>query len=160
MVSRAIPSYFFLNDKLHNFIRVVKSDNSVVAWCYQDEARLWLPRPLVRQTYKKAYTISQAAKLINTSGRVIRELIEKELVKRPEKAYDLSDYRPLSSYINEDDMIALRQAAWDVLPKNRFGEPHNDEMTNEDELIHRMKLGDDREFQRKDDGSLSRIYKA
>ncbi|QLF83326.1 helix-turn-helix DNA-binding domain protein [Rhodococcus phage NiceHouse] len=156
-----IPSFFFLNDKLHKFIKVVRSDNSVVAWCYQDEARLWLPRSLVRQTYKKAYTVPQAARLINCKKNTVYSLIDKGLVKRPEKSYDISNnsYRPLISYINEDDMLELRQAAWDVLPKNRFGEPYNDVMANEDELIHRMKLGDDREFKRTGD-NISPVYKA
>lgn len=156
-----IPNYFFLNDKLHKYIKVVRSDNSVVAWCYQDETRLWLPRPLVRQTFKKAYTINQAAKLINIKKPVILELIDKGLVKRPEKSYDISNnsYRPLISFINEDDMLELRQAAWDQLPKNRFGEPYNDTMANQDELVHRMKLGDDREFRKKGD-EVVKVYKA
>lgn len=161
-MSGSMPKYFFLNGKLHKYIRTVMSDNSIVAWCYQDEERLWLPRMHTRRMYKKAYTISQAARLINTTTRVINELIDQGMVKRPERAYDTgkSTFKPLASYINEDDMLALRQAAWDMLPKNKFGEPYTDEMVNEDELIHRMQLGDDREFQRGDDGEIERVYKA
>lgn len=162
MTSGTMPKYFFLNGKLHKYIRTVMSDNSIVAWCYQDEQRLWLPRVHTRKMYKKAYTITQAAKLINVSAARIKEIIDKGLVSRPERAYDIgkSTFKPLSYYINEDDMVSLRQAAWDVLPKNRFGEPKDDTMVNEDELLHRMQLGDDREFRRGEDGGFERVYKA
>ena len=160
MKSRAIPNYFFLNGDLHKFIKVVKSDNSVVAWNYPEESRQWYPRPEVRRFFKKAYTISDAARLMNIKNQVIYELIDKGLVKPPSRTYDLGSYRPLRQYINEDDMLEYRQAAWDQLPKNRFGEPYDDTMVNAEELLARMEQTDDRDYGDDGDGGLQRIYRA
>ena len=156
---RTIPRYFYLNGELHKYIKTIKSDNSVVAWSYRQEKRLWYPRYLVRQEFRRAFTITEAARLIRISSGKINQLIVKGLFPAPERTYDLATYRPMRAYINEDDMLTLRQAAWDVLPKNRFGEPHDDSMANEDELLHLIKLTDDREFIETDDG-FQQVYQA
>lgn len=155
-----LPGFFFLNGELHKYIKVVKSDNSVVAWNYRQESRLWIPRGLVRSHHKKAFTYGQAAKVMNVKKATLTELVDRGMVKAPSKSYDLSDYRPLVSYFSEEDMLDLRQAAWDTLPKNRFGEPYKDTMASEPELIHRMKVLDDREFRYDEDTGLELIYKA
>lgn len=161
MASRAIPRYFFLNDNLHMFIRVVETRNDVVAWNYPEEKRTSYPRLLVRKHYKRAFTIVDAAKLMKIKPRVINELLAKGLVKSPARIYDLSDYRPGRRYFHEDDMLELRQAAYDQLPKDRFGDPHDDSMVSEDLLLHRIATGDPREFYYdEDEDSLEQIYKA
>ena len=160
MESRAFPAYFFLDDQLHKYIKTVLSDDSVVAWNYPEESRVWLPRKYARREFKKAFSIAQAAKLMNIKPGRIRELIDRNHVNVPARTYDLSSYAPGKVYFSEDDMLDLRQAAWDVLPKNRFGEPYNDTMTNETELIHRMSLLDDREFRYDEEDGLQQIYRA
>ena len=82
------------------------------------------------------------------------------MFKLPEQSYDLGDYRPLKEYISEEDMLDLRQIVWDTLPKNRFGEPYDDRMANELELVQLMKQEDDRQFTIYDDGELIQIYPA
>lgn len=144
--SRAIPDYFFLNGMLHEKIKIVQSDDAVIAWCFQEEKRKSYPRPEVRQLYKKAYTIPAAARLMNVSRGKIREVFDKGLATMPEWSYNRTNYQRRQRYINEDHMLELRQTLWDLLPKNRFGEPHNDTMTNEKDLLHAMLLGDSREF--------------
>jgi len=160
MVNRPIPSMFYLDDKLMMKIRVIVSDNSVVAWSYQDEDRLWLNRDEVRRKYKKAYTISAAANLINISPITIKEIIKKNLLSNmPESSYDRKTYMPKKVYINEEHMQELRQVAWEQLQKNRYGEPHNDTITSAKQLDHLMKLGDDREFIKLDDDQVVRIFR-
>ncbi len=144
--SRAIPDYFFLNGDLHRKIKIVQSDDAVITWHYKMEDRGSYPRSLVRQMYKKAYTIPAAARLMNVSNGKIREVIQRGLIPSPEYSYNIENYQRLKAYINEDNMLEIRQTLWDLLPKNRFGEPYNDTMTNEKDLLHAMKLGDDREF--------------
>lgn len=145
-MNNIIPNYFFIDNKLHMKIKVVRSDDAVVAFCYEDESRPWLNRTMVRKYYKKAYTLSQAARLMNVKRGTLDELIKKKLVPMPKKSYDLANYQPLRSYISEQDMLDYRQAAWDQLPKNRFGEPYRDTMLSEVELIHAMSKNDDRDF--------------
>lgn len=160
-VNRPIPTFFFLNGNLHRRIRVIASDDSVVAWDYANETRKPYPRSEVRRLYKKAFTIPQAAKLINVSPARVRAVYKNQLCTPPQWTYDLANYRRLKAYISEDDMLELRQTLWDLLPKNRFGEPSDDSMTNEKDLIHAMMLGDDREFVVINDGEdFIRIFKA
>lgn len=151
---------FYLDDMLHEKISVIISDNAVTAWCYQDESRKWYNRDEVRRKFKKAYTISAAAKLINMPSKNIKEIIKKGLLTNmPESSYDRKTYMPQKTYINEDHMQELRQVAWEILPKNRFGEPYNDTMTSAKQLDHLMKLGDDREYIRLDDDQVLRIFR-
>lgn len=161
-MSNPVPTYFFYQGKLHRFIKTIKSDNSIVAWCYQDEERQWINIQSARKHHEKAYTIRQAAVLIGCSTARIRELIKKKMVKAPEKSYDYQNgtYDPLKDYISAGDMLDLRQAVWDALPKNRYGEPYKDTMSSALELEHRMQMGDDREFIISDDGDVIKIYKA
>lgn len=158
----SIPTMFFHDQKLHRRIKIVRSDNSLVAWCYADEERVWLPLPYIRDYYKNAYTISRAAALINCTPGRIKEIIDKGLFPEPERAYNFTDgsYNPLQKYVNEEDMLVLRQTVWDTLPKNRFGEPYNDSITSEIELEHKLRLQDSREYFVRDDGSVIKIYKA
>jgi hypothetical protein len=161
MNNRPIPKFFFLNGDLHQRIRILNSDDSVIAWDYTAEARKPYPRPEVRKFYKKAYTIPAAAKLINVSSARVKEVFAKGLCTLPQWSYDLSNYRKIRPYISEEDMLELRQTLYDLLPKNRFGEPHDDSITNEKDLIHLMLLGDDREFIIHDDGEdFIRIFRA
>lgn len=153
---------FFYEGKLHRKRKIVRSAQSLVAWCYQDQEYVWLPLGLVRRTFKYAYTIPQAAKLIGIANSRVKELIKAGLVKQPEKSYDYLNgtYAPSKDYISQSDMLDLRQAAWDKLRKNRFGEPYDDTMISEIELEHRMNLGDTREFSVDEDGAIIKIYQA
>ena len=151
---------FYLNGKLHKKLKIVRSDDAVVAWCYEDAERNWYSRRDVRQTFKKAYTVPAAANLMRVASQRIREIYKNKLLPMPEFAYDLSSFKPLKSYISEDDMIDLRQAVWDTLPKNRFGEPHNDTMVSEPELVSLMSSMDDRNFIIGNEGEVIQIFKA
>lgn len=153
-----IPDHFFLNGDLHKKIQIVKSDDTVIAWSYRDQKIKHYPLTETRRLYKKAYRIGQAATLMNVRPNVLRSIFKQGLAKMPAKSYDLN-YREGSSYISEEDMVELRQIAWDLLPKNKYGAPYNDTMVSEKELIHRMNLGDSREYVI-EDGDIIKIFKA
>lgn len=157
-----VPSMFFYNENLHRKEQIVRSASSVVAWCYKDQELVWIPTTHVIKYHKKAYTVDQAANIIGISSGRIYNLIKAGLVNEPERAYDYDrgTYAPQSRYFSEDELIALRQAAWDVLPKNRFGIPHDDTMISEDTLRHKIQSGDTRDFIVNDDGETVRIYRA
>lgn len=160
MESKAIPNMFYLDGKLHKKLSVNIADDNVFAWSYQEEKRKQYSRSHVRQVFKKAYTVSSAANLINTSAATIKEIIRKGMLSVvPENSYDINTYAPLKSYICEDDMLELRQVVWDQLKKNRFGEPYKDTMVSADELTHRMKLNDQREFIRLGKDNVIRIFR-
>lgn len=97
--------------------------------------------------------------MMNVSSAKLKDLFKAKLYKWPEESYDLNSYRPIRIYINEDDMLEIRQLLWDLLPKNKYGIPYNDNMASEEELIHAMRSQDDRDYVRVD-GDMIRIYRA
>lgn len=153
---------FFFEGQLFQKRKVIKSDNVLVAWNYVDEEYQWLDLPYLRKTFKKAYTVGQTAKLLRTTPKRINELIKYQMIKPPAYTYDYLNgtYALKTRYFSQEEILNIRQAAWDSLPKNRFGEPYDDRLINEDELIHRIAVDDDREFIYKDDGTVMKIYRA
>lgn len=158
MVNRAIPSMFFLDGFLHKKITVVISDDSVVAWKFQEESRKWYSRNEVRRKFFNAYTIPKAAHLMNININYLKEVL-KNNISLIEDSYDIKTFAPRRSYLSEENMLELRQRVWDTLPKNRFGIPHKDVMTSAKQLEHLMKLGDDREFIKLDNDQVVRIFR-
>ena len=113
----------------------------------------------VRKNFRKAFTIPQAGRLIGVSTARVKDVFKAGLYDQPESSYNLNTMRPKKAYINEDDMLEIRQILWDLLPKNRYGIPYDDSMASEEELIHAMRREDDRDYV-KVDGDMVRIYRA
>lgn len=153
-----IPDYFYYEDKLWKKIKVVRSDSSVLAFCYQEQEKYFLSLAAVRRNFKKAFSLTQAAAMMRISKATLQSIFDKNLHVPPERVYDLSTLAPGRAYINEDDMLGLRQIAWELLPKNKYGIPYRDTMASEEELIHAMRLGDDRDFIVRD-GDMVRIFR-
>lgn len=118
-----------------------------------------MPLNETRRSFKKAYTLSKAASLIGTTTGKLNEIFDKRAFKYPEQSYDLSTYKPLTKYINEEDMLELRQVCYDLIPKNKYGIPYKDTLASEEELIHAMMKGDERDFITVE-GDLVRIFRA
>lgn len=159
----AIPDYFFIKDgdlwKLHKKIAVIKSDSKVLAFCYQDEDKCLLPLLATRKNFKKAYTMSKAAALIGTTPGKLKEIFDNGVFPSPERSYDTDSFRPGRAYINENDMLDLRQVCYDLLAKNKLGIPYRDELTPEEELVHAMRLDDSRDYVVEKDGYY-RVFRA
>ena len=131
---RAIPNFFFLEDKLYEKIKIVKSDDSVVAFDYAEMSRVWLSRPLTARHAVKAYSIPQTASLLRVKSSTIKDAIKDGLTPPAAMAYNQTTLKPTGVYFKESDLIELRQAVWELLPKNRYGEPFRDTMVSESEL--------------------------
>lgn len=156
---RAIPNYFFLEDKLYEKIKIVKSDDSVVAFDYAEMSRVWLSRPLTSRHAVRAYSIQQAASLLRVRSFTIKDAIKDGLTPPAVIAYNQTTLKPTGTYFKESDLIELRQAVWDLLPKNRYGEPFRDTMVSESEL--KMILAKDNpDIFTVKDGEIIAIFKA
>src|ERR1700741_2617506 len=118
-------SYFFLNDKLHKYIKTIISENAVVAWSYPDEQRMWYDRSQVRRDATKAYRFAEVARLLKRSTTFLRDLMFKNLIDRPSvQSYNIATRRPSVYFWSQEDILALRQQLFDMAPKNRYGEPN------------------------------------
>lgn len=156
----SLPDHFFLNKQLHQKLAVVRSDSKVLVFNYQEEDKFFVPLLTTLKHYRKAFTYSKSASLIGTTPAKLREIVENGLHPAPEKSYDLATFKPKTAYFSEDDLLVLRQICYDLLPKNKYGIPYRDDLASEDELIHRMRLTDDRDFVRVGNDGTIRIYRA
>lgn len=155
----SIPRFFYINGNLHEKLAVIKSDSKVMAFCFYDEEKVMLPLVSTTKLHKKAFTITEAAQIMNVSPFKIRDLFKTGLYKKPEHSYHLSTMRPKKAYICEDDMLNIRQLLWDLLPKNRYGVPYQDTMSSAEDVIHAMRQTDGRDYV-KVEGDMVRIYRA
>lgn len=148
---KSIPGMFFIDDKLYKRIKLVKSDDSVVVFDFAEETRSWMPISAVLKNYKRAFTITQASNLLQVPSRIIKEVINKGLVTSPIAAYSPLDFSPRGYYISEDNMMELREAVWDLLPKNRYGEPYRDTVASESDLRAKLYGTEERNYVIRDD---------
>jgi len=133
---------FFLDGKLYKKLKLVKSDDSVVVFDYEEESRVWLPVRAVLKNYKRAYSLPQAANLLSVKSSIVKEIITKKSIGNPVLAYNPKTFAPIKYYISEDDLMDIRDAAWELLPKNRYGEPFKDVIPSPDDLRAKL-FGDD-----------------
>lgn len=143
---RSVPMMFFLDEKLYKKIKLVKSDDSIVAFDFQEEERVWLPVRAVLKNYKRAFTMSQAANMLSVSNGLVREVVNEGKVTSPVLAYNPRNFAPRGYYISEENMMELRDVIWDLLPKNKYGEPFKDTMPSPDDLKARLHSEDERNY--------------
>lgn len=143
---RSVPTMFFLDGKLYKKIKLVKSDDSIVAFDYEEEARVWLPVRAVLKNYKRAYTLTQAASMLSVKTRLAKEVINDGRVTSPVLAYNPKSFAPMSYYVSEENMMELRDAIWEMIPKNKYGEPHKDVMPSQDDLRAKLHGDDERNY--------------
>lgn len=137
---------FFLDEKLYKKIKLVKSDDSIVAFDFQEEERVWLPVRAVLKNYKRAFTMSQAANMLSVTNGLVREVVNEGKVTSPVLAYNPRNFAPRGYYISEENMMELRDVIWDLLPKNKYGEPFKDTMPSPDDLKARLHSEDERNY--------------
>lgn len=143
---RSVPTMFFLDDKLYKKIKLVRSDDSIVAFDYEEEARVWLPVGAVLKNYKRAYTLTQAANMLSVKTRLVKEVINSGEVTSPVLAYNPASFAPMSYYVSEENMMELRNVIWDKIPKNKYGEPFTDVMPSQDDLRAKMHGENERNY--------------
>lgn len=143
---RSVPAMFFLDNKLYKKIKLVKSDDSVVVFDYEEESRVWLPVKAVLKNYKRAYSLPQVANLLSVKTNVVKEVIGKQRVGSPVLSYNPKTFAPIKYYVSEEDLMDIRDAVWELLPKNRYGEPFNDIVPSADDLRAKLFGEDDRNY--------------
>lgn len=131
---RAIPDMFFIEGKLYEKIKIIKSEDVVVAFDFEEMSRVWLSRPLTSRGCERAYSVSQAANVIRVKPSTVKSAIRDGLTPPTVVAYNQNTLKPTGFYFKESDLIELRSVIWDLLPKNRYGEPFRDTMASEREV--------------------------
>jgi hypothetical protein len=107
--------YFFLNEKIHKVIKSHRAKDEIIAWCYPDKKRVLYPYSLVEKNMENAYTILQAAKLLNRHRVTIEEYILTGKIKQPQKVYPISnpDSKWSKYMLSESDILDIHQFVLD-----------------------------------------------
>ena len=104
--------YFFLNDKIHKVLRSSRAKDEIVAWCYPDGKRVLYSYNQVNKNMGKAYSISEAAILLNKHKITIVDYILEGKVRQPQKIYPIGnpDNKKWSKYmLSEKDILDIHE---------------------------------------------------
>lgn len=153
----AIDNIFFLDGKMYRRIKIVKSDDSVVAFDFEEEERVWLPRRLVERESVKGYSISETARLIGVASALVKDAVKSNIIPRPHMTYNPVNYKPGRYYFDGNDLMEIRDSLWEHQPKNKYGEPYKDKIISKSDLEVALYRGDERNFVKKD-GELIQIF--
>ena len=103
--------YFFLNGKIHKTIRSTRAKDELVAWCYPDKKRMLYPYSQVEKNMENAYSIKDAASILNRHRVTVEEYILQGKIKQPQKVYPISN--PESKWskymLSESDILDIHQ---------------------------------------------------
>ena len=119
-----VPSFFFLNGDLHRKIKVVKTQNWIIAYNFKKERSLQYQLSHVLKEFQKAFRTRDVPKMLRVQGKVLDLYVERNMVNRPSgRAYNIETKVPGSAYWSEDDLLELRDRLYDLAPKDRDGYP-------------------------------------
>lgn len=103
--------YFFLDDKIHKSLRVSRAKDEIVAWCYPDKRRVMYNYSLVKKHMQKAYTLREAAKVLNKHKITIEDYILDGKIQMPTRIYPISN--PDSTWsqymLTEEDILKIHK---------------------------------------------------
>lgn len=115
--------YFYLNDALHRALQVNRSEDVIIAFNFVEGKRVAYNYTDVQKNKKHAYSISEAAKLINRHVDTVKRHLRAGDIKRPQQAYALDNKNRLGRYyFNDVDIREMREFFKTV----HIGRPRND----------------------------------
>jgi hypothetical protein len=102
--------YFYLNDVLHRALQVNRADDTIIAFNFAEGKRVAYNYTDVKRNRKHAYSISEAAKLINRHIDTIKRHLRSGDLRKPQQAYALDDSTKLGRYyFTDDDIKQMRE---------------------------------------------------
>lgn len=104
--------YFFLDGKIHKSLRVSRARDEIVAWSYPDKKRVMYSYSLVKKHMNRAYTLKEAAKLLNKHKITLEDYILEGKIQEPTRIYPISNPEDgtWSMYmLGEEDILKIHQ---------------------------------------------------
>lgn len=152
---------FFLDGNLHQKLKVIPSENILVAWNYPREERSHYNYQQARRRVQCAFDVNEAAELIEIPVLKLKKLIKNNILSRGSGvSYTIATRRPSTVYWSEDDMVDLRADMFAIAKKNRYGEPYAGfNLISEAELMHKIRGGESYYIKNKD-GEFVKVWRA
>jgi len=114
--SRKKLQYFFINGKIHKVIKSTRAKDELIAWCYPDKKRMLYSYHLIEKNMENAYSVKDAAALLNRHKVTVEEYILTGKIKEPQKVYPISN--PESKWfkfmLSESDILDIHQFILDA----------------------------------------------
>lgn len=108
--------YFFINGKIHKVIKSTRAKDELIAWCYPDKKRMLYSYHLIEKNMENAYSVKDAAALLNRHKVTVEEYILAGKIKEPQKVYPISN--PESKWfkfmLSESDILDIHQFILDA----------------------------------------------
>jgi len=104
--------YFFLDNKIHKTLSSSRARDEIIAWCYPEKRRVMYNLSQVKKYSKTAYTLKQAAKILNKHKITIEDYILEGKIKKPHKIYPISNPESAkwSMYmLDESDILQIHE---------------------------------------------------
>ncbi len=104
--------YFFLDGKIHKSLHVSRARDEVTAWCYPERRRVMYSYSLVKKHMKRAYSLKEAAAILNKHKITVEEYILAGKIQAPTKIYPISnpvDPGWTKYMLNEEDILKIHQ---------------------------------------------------
>lgn len=160
-MAEILPSLFFLNGKLHKKLKVVKSENLVVAFCYPDEERVHHVYSVVCRDYQKAYAIKEVAKIVKRPIAEIQRFIKNKLIDRPSGyLYHIATRSPRNLYWSQTEVLNLRDRLYELAPKGPDGFPFGQFRLASRAEVQEAINGDVSYYVRNAEGEYQKVWRA
>lgn len=115
--------YFYLNDALHRALQVNRSEDLIIAFNFVEGKRVAYNYTDVQKNRKHAYSVSEAAKLINRHVDTVKRHLRSGELAKPQQAYALDNNKRLGRYYFSDDDIRKMREFFKTV---HIGRPRND----------------------------------
>lgn len=155
-----VPNYFFLKDKIYKKLRVVKSEDYIVVWSYEDEMRQRFTYSLVRKEATKAYRLNEVCDLLDKKIRYIVSYLDRGLIPYPaSRLYHIISKKPSKWMWSQEDILYMRDLIFQLAPKDKHGDPRRDfSLISKAELLAKMH-GNSSYYVKNENGEFVRVWK-
>lgn len=152
---------FFLDGNLHKRIRVIPSENILVAWNYPREERTHYNYQQALRRFQKAFKIEEVAELLEERLDKIKKMVRNNTLSRGSgSSYAIANRRPSAVYWSEDDLLDVRAELFAIAKKNKYGEPYKGfKLISEAELVHKIRGGESY-YIKNEKGEFVKVWRA
>ena len=102
--------YFYLDGKLYKTLHRNRAEDIIIVWDYEQKKRVAYSLSDVQKNRKHAYSVPQAAKILNRSSDTIKRHWRAGDINKPLRTYTLDgQYKPHKYFFSEDNIREMQE---------------------------------------------------
>lgn len=83
-------NHFFLNDKLHKKLRIVRAEDTIETWCYPEHRRVAYTYTDVKKNMEPAYSTKEVAQMLDKHVDTLKNAVDAGGIEEPAIVYTLT----------------------------------------------------------------------